>query len=69
MRSIFSSGQFLCSTIGPFLRPDLQARNDAARRRCQGWPALRRCHKLRRFQAILDSGEHGVILRDLGTER
>ena len=45
------SGQFLCSTAGPFLRPDLPWCRDTGRSRRQGWPSLRRTRKRRARQA------------------
>jgi hypothetical protein len=63
------SDQFLCSIRGPFLRPDLRERNDAARRRRQGWPSRRACRKLCFARPRLDGGEHGVMLPVGGTKR
>jgi hypothetical protein len=53
----------------PFLRPDLPRRQDAARRRRQGWP-LRSALAARSGLARprLDGGEHGVMLAQVGTE-
>jgi hypothetical protein len=47
---------------GPFLRPDLPRRQDAARRRRQGWPSRRPSHDSSIARPRLDGGEHGVIL-------
>jgi hypothetical protein len=55
-----SSGQFLCSTKGPFLCPD-RRHHAAARRGCQGWPPGRPPEG-----RGLDSVEHGSILQAVG---
>ena len=48
--NFFLSWRFLCSTWGPFLRPDLQRALGAVRRRRQGWASLRLRHKLWHLQ-------------------
>jgi hypothetical protein len=49
----------------PFPRPDLH-RNDAARKRRQGWPSLQTNLQLIAARPRLDGGERGVILAAVG---
>jgi hypothetical protein len=55
--------QFLCSSLGPFLRPDPQNVDRVARRGGQGRPSRLACGRLRRARLRLDRAEHGVRIK------